>query len=126
MLDFQQKRKMRTLVYHRHTLIVLGVVVVFAIHSTWTVYQKKIESDMVRKQAENHFDELENREAMINTAMARLATPEGTEAEIRSRFSVAKNDENLVIVVEDKDEVSGTTTQKMTLWQKFVHLFDKR
>ena len=117
MLDFERKRKLRNIMYHKITLWVLGVVVIFALHSTWLVYQKKRESERMKNISLAHVRELEARDADLKSKIERLSTPTGVEEEVRSKFSVAKENENMVVVVEDK-KVVATTTEKVSIWQK--------
>jgi len=125
MLDFQQKRKVRGIMYHRNTLIFLTCVVLFAIHSTWTVYQKKNESEEGRVIAQKRVSDFEERQGYLEQKIQRLGTAQGTEEEIRAKFSVAKENENLVIIVDDVSATHPTVPQR-TFWQKLRSFFDKQ
>ena len=120
MLDFERKRKLRNIMYNKITLWVLGVVVIFALHSTWLVYQKKRESERMKNISLAHVRELEARDADLKSKIERLLTPTGVEEEIRSKFSVAKENENMVVVVEDQ-KVVATTTEKVSIWRRFLN-----
>jgi cell division protein FtsN len=124
MLDSQQKRKINKVLYHKVTLVILGVVVLLILHSTWVVYQKKLESDDLKNISLKYKDGLEIRETELQNQINRLETEAGKEAEIRSKFSVAKERENIVVVVNEDVQNVPTTTKK-NLWQKFVDLFNK-
>ena len=124
MLDFERKRKLRSYMYNRITLWVLGVVVIFALHSTWLVYQKKRESERMKNISLARVGELEARDADLKSKIERLSTPTGMEEEIRSKFSVAKENENMVVVLEDQKAVA-TTTKKVTFWQKIIDFFTR-
>lgn len=123
MLDFQQKRKLRGFMYHRITLFVLGFLVVSSLYSTFGVWQKKKESEEFRKVAEKKLSELQNRHDNLEKDIERLETPEGVEEEIRSKFSVAKKGENVVVIVNDIAVDGSSSTEKVSFWQKFLNLF---
>ncbi len=122
MLDFQQKRKMRSLAYHNITLILLAILVLFAVHSVWSVYQKQSESELLKHQALDQVALLSAREAELHSSIDRLGTDQGVEAEIRSKFSVVKGDETMVVLVDDQGSSTQATTTPKSLWQKFLHL----
>lgn len=123
MLDFQQKRKVRGLMYSRITLGVLGLIVLLFLHSTWSVYKKKVESEQMKIATEQRVSELRYRDQDLKDKIARLDTDSGIEAEIRSKFSVAKENETMVVVVSDEVDKSSTTTQKLGFWQRFGRWF---
>ena len=125
MLDFQQKRKLRSVAYNRITLVLLALLVLFAVRSVWGVYQKQRESMALRTQAQLYVNELSAREAELHTQIDQLATTEGVESEIRSKFSVAKEGENMAIVVDDEGSATSTHATSSSWWQKFLDLFRK-
>lgn len=118
MLDFQQKRKVRSLMYNRITVGVLGVLALLFIHSTWQVYKKKIESEEQRNISLEHVQELRDRDSELKSQMASLETTAGVEAEIRSKFSVAKDNENMVVIISDDDAQSSTTVPAASIWSR--------
>ena len=124
MLDSQQKRKVNQVLYHKVTLIILFIVVIFVIHSTWVVYQKKLESEELRDISLRYKNVLEERDRELGLQMDRLETEAGKEAEIRSKFSVAKDRENIVVIVDDSSTIKPTLPPR-SLWQKFLDLFKK-
>ena len=125
MLDFHQKRKVRAVLYHRATLIFLSIFVLIAIHSTWAVYQKKTTSEEMKNIALKRTEELRLRDEELKSRIDRLETTIGVEEEIRSKFTVAKGGESMVIVVEDPDSKDGTADQDRGLWQKILDFFSR-
>ncbi|HEY0220752.1 MAG TPA: septum formation initiator family protein [Candidatus Paceibacterota bacterium] len=123
MLDIQQKRKLRGVIYNKFSLIGLGLLVVFFIHSTWGVYQKKEESKRLVETSEENLNKLREREKDISSKINYLDTQDGLEEEIRSKFSVAKENESMVVVVQGNEKVATTTSEKMTFWQKIKNFF---
>jgi cell division protein FtsB len=124
MMDIQQKRKFRNIIYSKFTLAFLFLLVLLALHSTWRVYLKKRESIAMKETSSQRLSELEARNAELDGKIRKLATVSGVEEEIRSKFSVAKDNENMVIIVR---EDAATTTEEVPqrgFWSKFKALFD--
>ena len=123
MLDYGQKRKLRSRLYNRWFLGFLGLLVILAIHSTWDVYQKQRESASLLRTAEEQATELQNRQNELQNKIADLQTPEGMEAEIRAKFNVAKPNENVAVVLNSNDSTSSTSTTTISFWQRIVKFF---
>jgi len=123
MLDFQQKRKIRSAMYSRLSLGILLVVSVFFLHSTWGVYSKKRLSEEEKQLSLKNVEELRERSVDLKSKMEELDTEQGIEKEIRSRFSVAKEDEKIVVILEDNENKVSTSTTKDSFWQKIRDFF---
>lgn len=123
MLDIQQKRKLRSFMYHKATLSLLFLMVLVFIHSTWVVYKKKVESEELMNISKERVKSLKEREVDLNQKISRLDTEVGIEEEIRSKFSVTKDNENMVVVVSRDEKVATTVPENRSLWSKFVNWF---
>lgn len=123
MLDFQQKRKLRAFIYNKITLSVFFVIVLISLFSTFNVWRKKVESQKLTESSESKVAELEARKVFIDDQIVKLNTEEGIEEEIRSKFSVAKEGEKVVVVVNDDLDNNIETEEKRSLWQKFLDFF---
>ncbi len=78
----------------------------------------------MKETSSQRLSELEARNAELDGKIRKLATVSGVEEEIRSKFSVAKDNENMVIIVR---EDAATTTEEVPqrgFWSKFKALFD--
>ena len=117
MLDFQQKRKIRSVLYHKATLIILSILVLIIIHSTWGVYQKKKASENLKNTALEKVTELRVHDDELTYKIERLETDQGIEEEIRAKFNVAKAYESMVIVVENDESNASTTIPEKDFWQ---------
>ena len=85
MFDFGQKRKVRNIIYHRATLVTLSIIVLFFIHSTFVVYQKKRESEEAKNISTQNVSKLYARDLELKSRIERLQTDSGIEEEIRSK-----------------------------------------
>lgn len=122
MLDFQQKRKMRSFLYQRRTLIVLGLIVLLALRSTWVVFSKQIESSQQKVIAEKKVADLYLHDNDLQAKIKNLQTEHGIEQEIRSKYSVAKENENVVIVLDNDTTTDKNSSATTSLWRKFLNL----
>mgnify|MGYP001794981686 FL=1 len=109
MLDFQQKRKVKSIMYNRITLGILAVLVLIVLHSTWTVYLKEKESSALKDVSLARVEELRGRNLELQGKIDKLATVSGVEEEIRTKFSVAKDNESMVVIVPG-DEIALPAT----------------
>ena len=125
MLDFHQKRKIRAVIYARVTLVILSIIVLIMLHSTWVVFQKKGESERMKNISEKNIESLKLRQSELKSKIDRLETPSGLEEEIRSKFTVAKSGENMVVVVDNSEGPTSTTSSMIGFWQRFWDLFKK-
>ncbi len=123
MFDIQQKRRFRSFIYNRVTLGFLFVLVIIMLHSTWKVYLKKRESVSMRDSSTVRLQELESRNEELDLKIKKLSTTSGVEEEIRSKFSVAKDRENMVIVVREESGTSTEAGETTGFWSKFKALF---
>lgn len=124
MLDFQQKRKVRSFLYNKFTLGLLFVLVLLLAHSTWGVWNKKKDSEELKDISMARVLELRDRESELRSKIERLETEQGVEEEIRAKFSVAKEDESMVLVVIEESTTTATTTPKKGFWGKLKSIFD--
>ena len=118
MLDFEKKRKVRGILYSRVTIGVLVVLVFIVAHSTWSVWQKKRESEQLKNISMQNVEDLKTRDANLRSKIDRLQTDAGLEEEIRSKFSVAKADESVVVVVPQEAAVATSAPLEVSFWQK--------
>ena len=122
----QEKKKFHQIVYSRPTLVLLAVLLVVTLNSTWKMYEKASLAREQKNRLENELESLKARELDLQAKIANLKTERGLEEEIRGRFSVAKNGESVVVVVDPSSE--GTSTQDESviggLWHKFLRLFE--
>ncbi len=125
MIDFQQKRKIRFVAYHKVTLVILFIIVLIFAHSTWVVFQKKRESEAMKNISMKATEELRQRDADLKSKIERLGTASGVEEEIRSKFNVVKNNENMVVIVDDQSSTTQTVILPVGFWGKIFDFFAK-
>jgi cell division protein FtsB len=116
MLEFQQKRKVRKILYSRTALIVLCVVAAVFLRATWNVYEKERLSEEYVSQASAQLDKISAKKEAISSSVSALGTDKGIEAEIRRKFRVVKDGEQIAVIVDDtaisggRDQSSASST----------------
>lgn len=128
MAILREKKKIHQIVYSRPMLVLLVVLLVVTLNSTWKMYEKASLAREQKNRLEKELEDLKSRELELEAKIANLKTERGLEEEIRGRFSVAKNGESVVVVV-DPSSGEGTSTKDESviggLWHKFLGLFGR-
>ncbi len=122
MFDFHQKRKLRAVFESRITWTILLILSCLMIVSAYDRYQ--IARDMAdrRLEAESEKERLVERKTELEADVEYLSNERGSEAEMRRQFDVARDGEQVVIIVEDEtttDPVEATSTPPERPWYRF-------
>ena len=121
MRNFQRKRGWRNILQAKPVLVFLGIGVLFF---AWNIigFVGKMEiTKENKKMAEDKVAELEREKEKLSSDIAKLKTAEGMEESIREKFGLAKEGENLIIVVEDEKN-SGLNEKTKPNWvTSFFH-----
>ncbi|MCC2630698.1 MAG: protein of unknown function with transrane region [Candidatus Paceibacter sp.] len=123
MREFQAKKRFRKIVYSKAIVAGMIVMLAFMIHATWKVFQKEKESAANVVDASRQLEKLETRQELLDSEIARLSTDEGVEEEIRSKFSVMKPGEHLIVIVDKKGSTTVEVQPQESWWGKFKNLF---
>ncbi len=123
-MDFHEKRKIKRLLYSKVTLIILALLVIWLSFNVFSMYKKERDTRLRRIEQREVLDELEGREASLKEEIERLSTERGIEQEVRSKFEVGKEGEEVVIIVDnpDDEDVNKKEIEK-TFWQKIFSWF---
>ncbi|MCR4334526.1 MAG: septum formation initiator family protein [Patescibacteria group bacterium] len=125
MLEFKKRQNIKKRIYSPLVVFVLFVILVFGFDSVWGIYKKKQMSDNNLVLTQQGFDKLKNRYDTLKEEVDRLNTQEGIEEEIRNKFSVVKEGEQVAIIVESTNKATTTLEflKTETLWDKIVGWF---
>lgn len=105
MRSFQKSNRLRNLMQSRFFLAFLGIIIIIFIFNTFGLVRKMEETRRNRKIAEERITELEISKENLSREIVKLKTEEGVEESIREKFGVAKDGENMILIIEDKNEV---------------------
>ena len=127
MLRFQEKHSYKRYLYTLPVFIVLAVLLAFAGRATWGVFQKQVETLQNVREARAKLEELKEQEQFLRSEIARLSTAQGVEAEIREKFPVVKEGEEMMVVVDTDDpaiaETASTSQTASTFFGKVRSFF---
>jgi cell division protein FtsB len=88
-------------------------------YSVWGAYLKESDTNERWKSRESVLTELQGRESELQTEIDRLETAKGIEAEIRSKFEVAKEGEEVIVIVEPpKEDGEVITPEEKSFWER--------
>ena len=114
MLDFHEKRKLKAWLYSKPFIAFLFISSAFLSTSVYDRYLSEREMAGKREALQTELVELEGRAAALEADVARLESDRGIEAEIRDRYEVAKRGEQVVIVVGEEGDETGSSTPSET------------
>ena len=107
MLHFREKQFFRRVIASKITLVVLLTLALLLSNSVWGVWGKMRETAELRAREEARLAELEARAAALQAEIDRLTTERGIEAEIRSKFDLAKSGESVLVITDPKETEDG-------------------
>lgn len=113
MRELQQKQKIKQRLYSLPVILVLAVLTVLIMKGSYAVVKKKQESYVYVADLQTKVQNLFERETELKSDIERLKTDEGIDSEIKKKYSVAKEGEFVVVIVDPKEtepEISSTTT----------------
>ena len=123
MKDFKRKKLIKNVLFSYATLFVLGVFIALMSLSVFVRFTVEREMSMRRVEAERELKELKMRAAALESKVDYLEDDRGMEAEIRGRFDVVKEGEQVVIILDDETEPQATVTNTEIVedepWYKF-------
>ncbi len=122
MFDFQQKRKIRAIAESKIIWVILLVLASFVLVSTLERYTIARDMAEERAKAEIELESLKKRHSELETEVKYLSNERGIEAEMRRQFDVARDGEQVVVIVEDvATEATSTTitTEQKRPWYRF-------
>jgi predicted amidophosphoribosyltransferase len=112
MFDFHEKRKIRRVI---HSWPFIGAIVLVALVISLSVYERyTMEREMALK-LEKRTEQLallEVRAKLLEEKVSHLRNERGIEEELRTRFDVAKEGEQVVIILDDDTRGTGATSTK--------------
>ena len=123
MKDFKRKKLVKNILFSYATLLLLAVFIVLMGTSVFERFTVEREMSARRVEAEQELKKLKMRAAALESQVEYLEDDRGMEAEIRGRFDVVKEGEQVVIILDDESEKQATVTQEEVVedepWYKF-------
>jgi len=125
MKKFIPKHRWQNVVFSKAALVVMFVVILFAGNAAWNMYQKYKESKELKDRALVQLQELEKREKNLTENIENLQTERGIEEELRKRFGIVKEGEEVVIVIDNPESETNKqiNEENKSLWSNFLRIF---
>lgn len=124
MVDFQQKRHIKNILYSKISFVILLILVIFLGRSTYDIYKKSKLSHENYIVVKKDYDSLNTRKEMLQSGIDRLKTDSGIEEEIRGKFDVAKPGETVVTIIDGSSSTStDSNNQDRGFWSSFLSFF---
>lgn len=122
MFDFYQKRKLRGFIGSRYTQAVLLVLALLIAWSAYGRFTIALEMQERRERVEAEAAALEARKDSLEAQVRYLSDERGIEAEMRRQFDVAKDGEQVVVIVDPQSEneiepLASSTNEKVPWYQ---------
>ena len=122
-----EKRKIKKRVYSWWSVILLAVIAFFFVSNTWDVYKKYVESKKNIASLHERYEDAQEREGELIKKIDHLNSESGLEEEIRGKFNVAKDGEQVVVIIssdtEEVPEVVENPGLIKRLWSKLFGVF---
>lgn len=101
MFEFEKKRRVRRIIYSKFSIFILFLILIFLLQGVWGLYQKVEETNQKKEMVSNKIAGLEEREDYLNSEIDYLNSGVGLEEEIRNRYSVSKEGEEVIVIIEE-------------------------
>jgi len=126
MFRFHEKRKLSGIFFSKGMMLVLFVLCVLMAYATLNAYDNLQEAAGKRAGISGELSRLEARAAVLTDDIEHLEDPRGVETELRRRYDVSKEGEEVIVFVEPEREPEPLRTpvpQKPTFLERLVALF---
>jgi len=120
MVAFRERNNPVKLFGKRLLLLGLFVAALLMFPGVWKVYTQERESRMLRNEATQELSELQERERRLREKTEALNTEYGLETALREQFSLARQGEKLIVIVDRSP--TETETQER---QDILHWFER-
>ncbi len=105
------KRSYRRILFSWGTLAIFLIVTILGIKGVFEMYSKESLSRERLVAAQKEQSDFKARHNSLSQSVSFLETDEGVESELRKKYRVIKPGEEVVLVVDDIQRSSSTTTQ---------------
>ncbi len=121
MKEFQAKRRFRRFIYSPLSILVLALLFLILIRSTAAVAKRSQAARAARATLEQEVAELEARKASLAGSLGQPETERGGEEFLRDKFSVVREGEGVIAIVDDPKAKSAELAPppSQTWWDRF-------
>ncbi len=125
MIEFQQKKKVRKILYSPVVLIILTIILFILVRGSWNVRKKAELSKQNLERDQAGLQKLIERENNLTLSLNFLKTDKGVESEIRSKFRAVKDGEKLAVIVDEQSTSTESVEpiEEHGFWYKLFKWF---
>ena len=114
------------MLYSRSILVSFFVFSLILIVSLIRIIPKNIETSQNKKMVADRINKLQLEADGLNSKIDKLKTDYGVEEDLRSKFGVVKEGENMIVIVDDqKDKANDQIPENRSFWQFLKGFFGK-
>jgi len=125
MRDFQKKWGFKLFMQSKIFLVFMGIIILFFSYNMFGLMSKMKETRRNKQVAEEKLALLEKSKEKLSSDIVKLNTEKGVEESIREKFGLAKEGEEMVLIVEEKKSENTEGTQKSdSFFSFFKNWFD--
>ena len=127
MRNFQEKNKLKKIMQSKPILIILAIIVILFIWNIVGLTGKLQETYKNKKIEQEKISDLEKRKEKLSTDIEKLGTDKGKEEAIRENFGMVKDGEQVIVIVDDKNQAeTPEESQNKGFFSFFKNLFKSR
>jgi len=125
MRRIKRRNRWQKIFYSPPVLLLCLLLIILLVRSVWQINTKRefVTSEAEALQAQ--LKRLEERKKTLEANLQFLASPRSVEAEIRSKFFVAKEGEKVIAVVPQQEIMSGLATSSSPWLKRWEEFWDK-
>lgn len=101
MFDFYEKRKLRGVIFSKPIAAIVFVIALLMSHSAYGRYIAEQETSEKRIERQLELEGLKMRASALESKVERLESERGIEDAIREQFDVAKQNEEVIVIVDE-------------------------
>ncbi len=107
------RRHKESFFHTRFWIVVLSVIAILFSISVVKIYQKFVHAKTVRNEYRDELAQIQGQQADLQKNITALSTERGKEEEIRDRYRVVKEGEQMILIVDNSDN-EGALAQEST------------
>jgi len=107
-------------------IITLSVLALFGAMAAWSVFHKEriVKNELTR--TSQNLTDLKERQSALQAILSSLDTDRGVENEVRKRFPLTKSGEEVIVLLDAKDDPNTAPAEKKTgLWSFILGWFKR-
>lgn len=123
MRNFQEKKGWRNIVQSKPFLMLFGIIILFFSWNIFTFWNKMQETVKNKKMVENRVALLKQQKENISSEVNSLNTVEGKEKFFRESLGLAKEGENMTVIIDEKKSAPLPEPASSRFWSFFINWF---